>query len=81
MVTIQLDEETLTTFIFAAAQSSCAFDRNAIKENQMWQLDCCDYNEPIYKVIKQINLDEIQDEDSKGYLKEVEAKAEEFYNN
>lgn len=57
MITITLDEELLTALVFAAAQSSCGFNRNTLQENQLWHLHCCDYNEPVYEVAKQINLD------------------------
>ncbi|HER3762576.1 TPA: hypothetical protein VKG55_001398, partial [Streptococcus pyogenes] len=50
-ITITLEEDMLVNLIFAAAQSSCGFDRNIIKENQMWHLHCCDYNQPIYEVL------------------------------
>lgn len=79
MITIQLDEETLTTLIFAAAQSSCCFDRNVLKDNQMWHLYCCDYNEPIYEVAKQINLTEIQDDDNRAYLQDIKDRVKEYY--
>lgn len=46
MITITLDEELLTALVFAAAQSSCVFNRNTLQENQLWHLHCCDYNEP-----------------------------------
>ncbi|HEK9983377.1 TPA: hypothetical protein TT553_000194 [Streptococcus equi subsp. zooepidemicus] len=78
-ITITLEEDILVNLIFAAAQSSCGFDRNIIKENQMWHLDCCDYNQPIYEVLKQINLDDIQESYNKDYLKEVIEKGGEFF--
>ncbi|WP_029185822.1 hypothetical protein [Streptococcus suis] len=79
MITITLDEELLTALVFAAAQSSCAFDRNALKENQLWHLHCCDYNEPVHEVAKQIDLDDIQDESYRAYFQEVKAKGDKFY--
>lgn len=79
MITIQLDEELLTVLVFAAAQSSCGFNRNTLRENQLWHLDCCDYNEPVYEVAKQINLDDIQDESYRAYFQEVKAKGDKFY--
>ncbi|VGS13645.1 hypothetical protein [Streptococcus pyogenes] len=45
----------------------------------MWHLDCCDYNQPIYEVLKQINIDDIQDSYNKDYLKEVIEKGKEFF--
>ena len=37
-ITITLENSELIKLIFAAAQSSCAFDRNSLKERQMWHL-------------------------------------------
>ncbi|HFR3750158.1 hypothetical protein ACTGXK_08090 [Streptococcus suis] len=79
MITIQLDEELLTALVFAAAQSSCGFNRNTLQENQLWHLHCCDYNEPVYEVAKQINFDDIQDESYRAYFQEVKAKGDEYY--
>ncbi|HEP1845042.1 TPA: hypothetical protein VCA72_002237 [Streptococcus suis] len=79
MITIQLDEELLTALVFAAAQSSCSFNRNVLQENQLWQFHCCDYNEPVYEVAKQINLDDIQDESYRAYFQEVKAKGDKYY--
>ncbi|CYU52312.1 TPA: hypothetical protein U1628_000217 [Streptococcus suis] len=79
MITITLDEELLTALVFAAAQSSCVFDRNALEENQLWLLHCCDYNEPVYEVAKQINIDDIQDESYRSYFYEVKAKGDKYY--
>ncbi|WP_449454424.1 hypothetical protein [Streptococcus suis] len=79
MITIQLDEELLTALVFAAAQSSCGFNRNTLRENQLWHLHCCDYNEPVYEVAQQINLDDIQDESYRAYFQEVKAKGDKYY--
>lgn len=79
MITIKLDEEMLIALIFAAAQSSCGFNRNTLRENQLWHLHCCDYNEPVYEVAKQINLNVIQDENYRAYFQEVKAKGEKYY--
>ncbi|HEM3628883.1 TPA: hypothetical protein U1C31_001146 [Streptococcus suis] len=79
MVTIQLDEELLTALVFAAAQSSCGFNQNILQENQLWHLHCCDYNEPVYEVAKQINIDDIEDESYRAYFQEVKAKGDKYY--
>ena len=78
-ITITLENSELIKLIFAAAQSSCAFDRNSLKERQMWHLHCCDYNHPINEVLKQINLDDIEDPDDKEYLKKAIEKGKELF--
>ena len=79
-ITITFEDDVLTELIFAAAQSFCGFNRNCLKERQMWHLHCCDYNQPINEVLKQINLDDIEDIDYKEYLKEAIEKGKEYYN-
>lgn len=78
-ITITLEDNELTELIFAAAQSSCAFDRNSLKERQMWHLHCCDYNHSINEVLKQINLDDIEDLDYKEYLETAIEKGKELF--
>lgn len=69
-VSLTLSEEDLISIIFAAAQSSCAFDQKQIEHN-LWHLHCCDYNEPLYKAVKQIDLESIKDTDTKDFLEKL----------
>lgn len=75
-VSLTLSEEDLISIIFAAAQSSCAFNQKQIEHN-LWHLHCCDYNSPLYEAVQQINLDSIQDSDSKDFLVNILEKGNE----
>ncbi len=74
-ITITLDEYDLIALIHAAAQQSCGYGSNAI-EKTLPEFDCCEYNEPIYKLVKQIRPWDFGDVDYMFYVEEVKAVAE-----
>lgn len=77
--TIHLDEENLIALIYAAAQGSCGFDKQQLPYEHLEHLHCCDYNEPIYEVLKQIDLAKIEEDTNKTYLQKLLAKGKELY--
>lgn len=78
IMTITLEESDLIALLHATAHRSCGYDKNTI-ENNLWHLHCCDYNEPIYKVVKQIDLSEVADDDHKEWVKRILGASKEYY--
>ncbi|WP_373792227.1 hypothetical protein [Jeotgalibaca porci] len=77
-ITITLVEYDLIALLHAAAQQSCGYGSNAI-EKTLPEFHCCDYNEPIYELVKQIRLLDLEDTDYMAYVEEVKAVAQEDF--
>ena len=74
-ITITLDEYDLIALLYAAAQQSCGFGSHAIVKN-LPEFHCCDYNEPIYELVKQIRPWDFEDVDYMFYVEEVKEVAQ-----
>ena len=74
-ITITLDEHDLIALLYAAAQQSCGYGSHAI-EKTLPEFDCCEYNEPIYDLVKQIRPLDLEDADYMAYAEEVKAVAQ-----
>ena len=74
-ITITLNEYDLIALLYAAAQQSCGFGRHAI-EKTLPEFDCCEYNEPIYELVKQIRPWDFEDVDYMFYMEEIKAVAQ-----
>lgn len=70
MITLQLTEEELITLLFAASQQSCAFDRRYV-EHDLWHLQCCDYNEPLFNLAQKIDTNALTDNDHKTFIENL----------
>ena len=71
-ITITLDEYDLIALLYAAAQQSCGYGSHAI-EKTLPEFDCCEYNEPIYELVKQIRTLDLEVTDYIAYVEEVKA--------
>lgn len=74
-INITLDEYDLIALLHAAAQQSCGYDRHAI-DTSLPEFHCCDYNEPIARLVKQIIPLDLEDVDYMTYVEEVKTKAQ-----
>lgn len=74
-ITITLDEYDLIALLYAAAQQSCGYNNHHI-EKELPEFHCCEYNEPIYELVKQIRPWDFEDVDYMFYVEEVKAVAQ-----
>ncbi len=74
-ITITLDEYDLIALIHAAAQQSCGYNNHHI-EKELPEFHCCEYNEPIYELVKQIRPLDLEVTDYMAYVEEVKAVAQ-----
>lgn len=74
-ITITLDEYDLIALFHAACQESCGYNNHHI-EKQLPEFHCCDYNESIYELVKQIRPLDLEDTDYMAYVEEVKAAAQ-----
>lgn len=68
-IKVELPLEDFISLIHGAAKSSCWFDTEA--ESELWELDCCDYGQPIVNALKQVDLNGIKDRDYRKYAKSI----------
>lgn len=74
-ITITLDEYELIAILYAVCQESCGYNNHHI-EKELPEFHCCEYNEPIYELVKQIRPLDLEDADYMAYVEEVKAVAQ-----
>ena len=72
-ITINLDEDDLIALLHGCAQSSCGYNRDHV-EDDMWNLHCCEYNEPIKRTVKRIDSAKLKDKENKKFIEELKSE-------
>lgn len=75
---IELDKRDLLALIVASTKLSCGFG-GLMGDNWIWEFHCCDYNEPVYKLAKQLKGVDFEDEEYNKFVKEVNRVGDGYY--
>lgn len=75
-IKIELSEDELVAIMVAVSQASCGYDK-VVEEHQLWEYHCCDYNDPISRIAKQIKEVNIKDERYDSFIKDIIKESEE----
>lgn len=73
---IALDSEDLASILLTLSKASCGY---CDVPQDMWHLHCCDYNESVYRIVKQVNLENVDEGEYREFVRTLQEKTKEDF--